>query len=126
MKVKEENGLIEVVFDKSVGEQQKQIEQGRELKTRLEEIYRENLGKKFCILLDLTKPGLLIDATSLHAVGIYEEIVEMEQTAKMAVLGRPSFADPIIEVAFEKIAEKKASWFTERKKALWWLGVKED
>lgn len=121
MQIKLKENLIEVIYDVSVKEPMDQLIQAQDLLNQVTKIYQEHPFERYSILLDLSKEGLHVSIESLESVEMYERIVDNSQTYRLAVLGRESFADPIIEVAFSKIAEKKVRWFTDREKALWWL-----
>ena len=123
MTITQEDNLVVVVFDRSVKEKQKQVEQAEELMTEIKKIFANNPGKKFSLILDLTKPDLFLDTTSLEAIKIYEQIVNLEQMHRTSILAAPNVADYLIEVAFNMIAKDKVCWFGERKKAEKWVKI---
>lgn len=115
--------LIVVDFDQSVKEKQKQVEQAEELMAEIKKIFANNPGKKFGLILDLTKPELILDTSSLEAVKIFEEVVNLEQVHRTCILAAPNMADYLVEVAFNMIAKDKVCWFSERKKAEMWVKI---
>lgn len=123
MIITQQDNLIIVVFDQSLKEKQKQVEQAEELMADLKKVFTKNVGKKFGLILDLTKPGLFLDTSSWEAIKIYEQIVNLEQVHRTSILAAPSVADYLVEVAFNMIAKDKVCWFSERKKAEMWVKI---
>lgn len=123
MRVSQQDNLIIVTFDQSVKEKQKQVEQAEELMAEIKNILTNNPGKKFGLILDVTKPGLFLDTSTLEAIKIYEQIVNLEQVHRTSILAAPNVADYLVEVAFNMIAKNKVCWFSERKKAEMWVKI---
>ena len=123
MIINQQDNLIVVDFDQSVKEKQKQVEQAEELMAEIKKIFANNPGKKFGLILDLTKPKLFLDTSSWEAVKIYEQIVNLDQMHRTSILAAPHVADKLVEVAFSMIAKNKVSWFSERKKAELWVKI---
>lgn len=123
MTITQQDNLIIVVFDQSVKEKQKQVEQAEELMAEIKKISVNNPIKKFGLILDLTKPGLFLDTSSWEAVNIYKQIVNMGQIHRISILSAPNVADYLIEVAFSMIAKDKVCWFSEREKAEKWVKI---
>jgi len=123
MIITQQNNIILVIFDQSVNEKQKQVEQAEELIAEIKKIFANNPGKKFGLILDLSKPKLFLDTSSWEAVKIYEQIVNLEQMHRTSILAAPNVADYLIEVAFSMIAKDKVGWFSEHKKAEMWVKI---
>jgi hypothetical protein len=123
MIITHKDNLIVVVFDQSVKEERKQVEQAGELKAEVQKIFVNNPGKKFGLILDLTKQGLYLDTSSIEAVKIYEQIVNLEQMNRVSILVASNVADGLVEVAFSMITKDKVSWFSDRKKAEMWVKI---
>ena len=123
MIITQQDNLIIVIFDQSVKEKQKQVEQAVELMAAIKKIFANNPGKKFGLILDLTTPDLYLDTSSWEAVKIYEQIVNLEQLHKACILAAPNVADYLVEAAFNMIAKDKVCWFSERKKAEKWVKI---
>lgn len=123
MIVTEQNQIIDVLFDTSVREKHKQVEMAEELLAKIENIAVNNPGKKFGLIFDLSKPNLYLDTSTLDAVKIYEQIVNLEQINRTVILAEPSVADYLVEVAFSMIAKDKVCWFSDRKKAEAWVRI---
>lgn len=123
MIVTQQNNIIHVVYDQSEKEKQKQVEQAEELMAEIKKIFADNPGKKFGLILDLSKPKLYLDTSSLEAVRIYEQIVNLEQMHRTSILAAPNVADYLIEVAFSMIAKNKVGWFSEYRKAEMWAKI---
>jgi hypothetical protein len=122
MKINKNNNIIEIVFDQSLDSKQDQLEQAQELKENLEEIYANDESQNYGLLIDITQPDLKIESP-IEAIKIYENILKMNQTNKMAVLGKRSFADKLIDIVLKNKSENKASWFVLREEALLWLSM---
>lgn len=123
MVITQQDNIILVTYDQSVTEKQKQVEQAEELLAEIKKIFANNPGKKFGLVLDLSKPNLFLDTSSWEAVKIYEQIVNLEQTHRTSLLAAPNVADSLIEVAFSMIAKDKVGWFSEYKKAEMWVKI---
>jgi hypothetical protein len=123
MVITQQDNVIVVFFDQSVKEKQKQVEQAEELMTNIKKIFAQNPGKKFGLILDLTKPELYLDTSSWEAVKIYEQIVNLEQLHRASFLALPNVADYLVEVAFSMIVKDKVCWFSDRKKAEIWVKI---
>jgi hypothetical protein len=123
MLITQQDNLIIVFFDQSVKEKQKQVEQAEDLITEIKKIFANNPGKKFSLILDLTKQGLYLDTSSWEAVKIYEQIVNLEQMNRAAILASPNVVDNLVEVAMSMISKDKVCWFSERKKAEMWVKI---
>ncbi len=123
MIINQVDNLIVVEFDQSVNEKQKQVELAEKLMAEIKKIFANNPGKKFGLILDLTKPGLFLDTSSWDAVKIYEQIVNLEQMHRTCILAAPNVADYLIEAAFSMIVKDKVCWFSEREKAEMWVKI---
>lgn len=122
MKIINHENIVEVIFDESLINEVDQVQQAKKLKKKLEEIYKSSDDRQFGILLDLTKPKIAI-LSSIGAVRVYEDILKMRQTSKIAVLGKQNFAGKIINIILKNSSENKASWFVLREEAMIWLSI---
>lgn len=123
MVITQQDNVIVVLFDESVKDKQKQVEQAKKLMTEIKNIFAHNPGKKFGLILDLTKPDLYLDTSTLYAVKIYEQIVNLEQLHRTSFIAAANVADYLVEVAFNMIFKDKVCWFSDRKKAEIWVKI---
>lgn len=99
---------------------------GEQYNSELKKIFNENPDVEYKILLDTRKTkveGLKIPE---RLTELTDEITNMDNVERAAVLGRQVLRDEIVALMFSRVAEHKANYFTDEEKALAWLGIESN
>lgn len=117
----DEEGIFHIEIIAKLYDTELSIIQATQIKDRVLEVVKENPGKKFLVLLDITR-GEESKLANIKVRKIYLDLLKKAKTSvlKFAVCGRKMISKIILN-SFFMFVDKKYAWFINREKAMEWL-----
>lgn len=123
MEINVKDNLVEVTFKNVANTENEQIELASKYNKEMKKLFAKFPEKKFSILIVLSETNKITQDIPHSTIKIYDEISNSPHVNKLAILGDNKFAEIIVSIIFFRFKERKVNWFTDRQKALKWLGM---
>lgn len=84
------------------------------------DIYKTNPDQKFNVLVDIRKQKIGAQGLPKSAIGTYDQILNHQQTKKIAVVGNSILQRVVINIILGR-PQKKVRWFSDMEEAKLWF-----
>lgn len=125
MKFEQKKDFVEVTFTENAQSDEEQVKLAKKYLAKFQQLFKKYPDKKFNILINVQRSAKVNRDIHGKATSLYDKVTTSSHVHKVAVLGDSKFTEIIVNLIFFRFKEKKVNWFTDRKKALLWLGVVE-
>lgn len=123
LKIDLKDDLIEASFVGDSKTAEEQIKLSEEFLNGVLKITKKSPDKKFKLLFNVGNRKSVSSELDKKALDNYNSVLSIKNLSKMAVVGDSKIAHIIVAIIFFRLKERRINWFSDRKRALKWLGV---